>query len=154
MKWFRQTQQHAPPGSDERKNNGQSLVEFALGVPLILLLLLGTLDFGQVFFEYIQLRNAVREGASYGARNPLDDTQIRTIVREHAGISGEGSKISGLGNSAISITRNAGCCTVGDPATITVSATKDYKPIITGFFQRFGLGTVTLAASSKAKVMT
>jgi Flp pilus assembly protein TadG len=51
-------------------------VEFAFGVPLLLFLLLGTLDLGQLFFDYVQLRNAVREGAAYGSRTPLDEAGI------------------------------------------------------------------------------
>jgi Flp pilus assembly protein TadG len=42
--------------------NGQALVEFALVFPLILLLLLGVLDFGRYIFADNEVTNAAREG--------------------------------------------------------------------------------------------
>jgi len=45
-----------------RRSNGQSLVEFALIFPMLLVLLLGFLDLGRVIFYYSSLTNAVREG--------------------------------------------------------------------------------------------
>src|SRR4051812_43477595 len=120
----------------DRKREGQSLVEFAFGVPLILLLLLGTVDLGQMFFDYVQLRNAVREGASYGSRNPLDEAGIRTIVRSHAGTADQGSAVTTLSDANIPISRSVGCCTVGTTATITVSATLVFTPVTTGFLDR------------------
>lgn len=141
------------PVRSGRRSEGQSLVEFALGVPLILLLLLGTIDLGQIFFEYIQLRNAVREGASFGSRDPFNEAGIRAVVREHAGDTNTGSQISGITDANISITRD-NCCTVGVNGSITVGSSVTFSPITTGFLERFGLGSVTLQASSKARVMT
>jgi hypothetical protein len=46
------------------------MVEFALVLPLLLLLLCGALDFGRVFFAWVQLANAARVGANYAASNP------------------------------------------------------------------------------------
>jgi len=49
-----------------KKNHlGQSLVEFALVLPLLLMLVLGALDFGRLFYTKIILTNAAREGAYY-----------------------------------------------------------------------------------------
>lgn len=45
----------------------QAAVEFALVLPLMLLVLAGTIEFGRVFFAYAQLQQAVQEGARYGA---------------------------------------------------------------------------------------
>ena len=43
----------------------QSLVEFSLVVPVLMLLALGIVDFGMGFKSYIELTNATREGARY-----------------------------------------------------------------------------------------
>lgn len=51
---------------------GQSLVEFALVLPVLLLLVLGALDLGRLFSTKITLTNAAREGANYLARHPTD----------------------------------------------------------------------------------
>jgi uncharacterized repeat protein (TIGR01451 family) len=50
---------------------GQSLVEFALVLPFLLLLFSGAADLGRAFYNQIALENAVKEGALYGARFPL-----------------------------------------------------------------------------------
>ena len=50
---------------------GQSLVEFALVVPLLLLIFSGAADLGRAFYNQVALENAVKEGSLYGARYPL-----------------------------------------------------------------------------------
>jgi TadE-like protein len=49
---------------------GQSLVEFALTLPILVLVVFGTVDLGRAFFQSIALENAVKEGAFLGARAP------------------------------------------------------------------------------------
>jgi hypothetical protein len=49
---------------------GQSLAEFALTVPLALLMILFGLDFGRVFLGWVSLNQAAREAANYAAMNP------------------------------------------------------------------------------------
>jgi hypothetical protein len=49
---------------------GQGLVELALVLPLLLLLLLGAIDFGRVFFGWVAVTNASRVGANYAATHP------------------------------------------------------------------------------------
>jgi Flp pilus assembly protein TadG len=56
---------------------GQSLVEFALTLPIMLLIVLGAIDLGRVYFMTVNLENAVKEGAFFGARNPGCDTDAR-----------------------------------------------------------------------------
>ena len=68
--------------------SGQSLVEFALTLPLLLLILLGAIDLGRVFNTYVAITNASREGARYGVSNPTDDPNIKTRVKQEAVGSG------------------------------------------------------------------
>ena len=49
------------------RERGQALVEFAFVVPIFLMLLLGIVDFGMGFKTYIEVTNATREGARFGA---------------------------------------------------------------------------------------
>ena len=44
---------------------GQSLVEFALIIPILLLLVMGALELGRLFYIKVTLHNAAREGAYY-----------------------------------------------------------------------------------------
>lgn len=53
-----------------RRSRGQSLVEFTLVLPMLLLLILVGLDFGRVFLGWVELNNVVREAANYAASNP------------------------------------------------------------------------------------
>lgn len=50
-----------------RNERGQTLVEFALVLPILSLLLLGVIQFGVAFNNYITLTDAVRAGARKGA---------------------------------------------------------------------------------------
>jgi Flp pilus assembly protein TadG len=55
------------PGSAARQRTGQSVVEFAILIPLFLMLLLGMLEFGFVFSHHLGLEYATREGARMAA---------------------------------------------------------------------------------------
>lgn len=46
-----------------RRQEGQSLVEVAFVLPVLLLILLGIFDFGRAIFAYNLVSNAAREGA-------------------------------------------------------------------------------------------
>ncbi|MBX3014643.1 MAG: pilus assembly protein [Caldilineaceae bacterium] len=59
---------------------GNSLVEFALILPIFLALLLGMVDIGQGFNTYIGMLNANREGVIWLARNPADLTGMNTRI--------------------------------------------------------------------------
>jgi Flp pilus assembly protein TadG len=63
---------------------GQALVEFALIVPVFMLIGFGIFDFGFAFDSSLTISNAAREGARYGATNP-NSTAITDRVRLVAG---------------------------------------------------------------------
>jgi Flp pilus assembly protein TadG len=70
------------------ETNGQSLVEFALTVPLLFLLVVNTVNFGSFLFAWVTVANAARAGAQYwvlgsaSVSNPTPATaaQVRTLV--------------------------------------------------------------------------
>lgn len=51
-------------------SRGQALVEFALILPILVLLLVIALDFGRIFFGWVSVTNAARVGANYAGSNP------------------------------------------------------------------------------------
>jgi PKD repeat protein len=53
-----------------RRSRGQSLVEFALVIPLLLMLTLIALDFGRVYLGWINLQSMTRIAANLAANNP------------------------------------------------------------------------------------
>lgn len=64
-----------------KSQRGQSLVEFALLLPVFLLLLLGIIQFGVIFSGYITATSAVREGARVAIVG-AGDLEIRNKVIE------------------------------------------------------------------------
>ena len=92
-----------------RKNGekGQALVEFALLVPIFLLLLFAVVDFGMGFYSWITVTNAAREGARLGAVHaPLNvasspcngkaslDQCIEDRVRDSSDLTNEATKMT------------------------------------------------------------
>lgn len=75
----------------KRENfRGQSLVEFALVLPLLLLLVFTFLDLGRAVYYYSAVGNAVREGARYASVTPLDLTKeddkdlVKAVVQNYS----------------------------------------------------------------------
>jgi Flp pilus assembly protein TadG len=64
-----------------QNERGQSLTELAITLPILVLLLLGTLDFGMAIFSYSMLRDAAQEGAFYGSFNPTNPEEIENRAR-------------------------------------------------------------------------
>jgi Flp pilus assembly protein TadG len=60
----------------KKDQRGQSLVEVALAMPVLLLVLAGILDVGRAYFTYVALSDAAAEGAAFAAVHPLDTVQI------------------------------------------------------------------------------
>jgi Flp pilus assembly protein TadG len=54
-------------GGPRKREDGQSLVEFAMVVPIFLLVLFAIVDFGMAFHAWITITNSAREGARAGA---------------------------------------------------------------------------------------
>ncbi len=64
-----------------RNRRGQALVELALALPLIILLVMGTIEFGRIFHSYLLITNASREGARI-AITGASDTEITDKINE------------------------------------------------------------------------
>jgi Flp pilus assembly protein TadG len=67
-----------------RKERGQDLAEYALILPIFLLVILSIFDMGRAVYYYSALQNSVREGARYGIIYPEDTTGIENVVRQKA----------------------------------------------------------------------
>jgi Flp pilus assembly protein TadG len=61
----------------KKAQRGQSLVELAISLTVMLLLLSGAVTFGMALFSYVSLRDAAQEGALWGSFNPnVDSTYV------------------------------------------------------------------------------
>jgi hypothetical protein len=95
-----------------KSESGQSLVEFALIVPLLILLLFGIVDFGRIFHAYLTIDHAGREAAR-AASIGKDDTQVKsTAVTDAVGI--------GLTTDKVVISPN-GARVSGNDVSITIT---------------------------------
>jgi Flp pilus assembly protein TadG len=56
-----------PTRKRSRRERGQALLEFALVVPIFLVLVFGIVDFGWALKTWITVTNSAREGARFGA---------------------------------------------------------------------------------------
>ena len=128
--------------------SAQALIEFALTLPLLLLLVLGALDFGRMFYTKIVITNAAREGANYLAYFPEDAN------------NGFADTLAAIFNEADSSTVQviaadvtfSGCCTRGLPVEVTITRAVDL--IFDGVLQTFGLlgGPVEITSSVQMMV--
>jgi Flp pilus assembly protein TadG len=134
--------QRVQSGCDQEK--GQSLVEMAIMMIVLLLILGGVLDLGRMYFTYLALQNAAGEGASYGAINPTwvdssDNDDPNNIVYRVQNES-TGNLIDwSTTNVIVEAPNTAG----GQPITVTVSYVYD---VITPMVQAITGETITLTA--------
>lgn len=98
-----------------RQEHGISLVEFALILPLFLLLLLGMVDLGQGFNRYLSMLNATREGAIWLVRHPADIAGMEARIANEIQQSG-----LTLDNMVVTRTPQKGAYVSGDLITVTL----------------------------------
>ena len=53
-----------------RKEHGQGMVEFSVGMVILVILLVGAVDTGRALLTYLSMRDAAQEGAMYGSTEP------------------------------------------------------------------------------------
>ena len=102
-----------------RQQGGQDLVEYALALPVFLLLVLGVVEFAIVIWSYDTIAFAAREGARSGIVYPYDLDEVETTVRARA---------LGLNQDALYV--SAAQVTNTIRVTVTYSLT-----LVTGFIQ-------------------
>lgn len=117
------------PLSDEK---GTSLVEFALIVPILLLVLFGLLDFGKAFNYWNDETHLAAEGARWAVvnSNPGGGGQsLQQYIQQQA----DSSELRGIARVCISFPSNSDTGTsgqVGDPVTVTVKASYPWIPFL------------------------
>lgn len=73
------------PRGSVLKEKGQSMLEFALILPVLLIVLAGALDLGRLYFVYVAVTDAAAEGATYAAMNPDDHDEIKARAQAASG---------------------------------------------------------------------
>lgn len=121
-----------------RGDEGAAAVEFALVLPLLVLLVFGIIDFGRLYYEQITLTDAAREGVRVVALQGTLATAT-TTVQNAAGDTGV----------SVQATPTTLPCTAGQ--TVTVTATESFSfltplPDLAGFT---GVSSVTGKAAMR-----
>jgi Flp pilus assembly protein TadG len=108
------------------KKRGQSLIELALTLTILLLLLSGATDFGAAFIAFISMRDAAQEGALFGAVNPIIDTNGNQMYD-----AGEPLNIPAVANRVV--TSTTGPVDLANPARASVAVTFSSPPCAGGW---------------------
>jgi Flp pilus assembly protein TadG len=122
--------------SRRARREGQAFVEFALVLPLLLMLLMGLFDVGRIIFTYIALEDAAQEGTIYMAHEPAPAATVIARV-----------KTSSNHEEVVNATVPTPICTIA-PAPGIVSVTATYElPLLTPFVREIFGGTFTMSAT-------
>jgi hypothetical protein len=122
-----------------RKEKAQSLVEFAFGMVILVVLLAGVVDGGRALFSYMALRDAAQEGALYGSLEPSDTAGIKQRVLNSSDLV-----LDSVSTSDIAVQLIGKACT-GNGIRVTVTM-PDFR--ITTPFLGAMIGTQSIAISA------
>lgn len=153
------------------RTRGQALAEFAIVLPVFLLLLLLAADFGRLFYSYISVTNAARESAGFAAiraaDDPFDSTAFvqgaRDVALAEANVQGQGGEgtLSVTAPDCFSNPANPGastvdCSTAADFAGgignwVRVTVSQDFTFLTPLISAAFG-GGIALSSTATAPV--
>jgi Flp pilus assembly protein TadG len=129
-----------------RSETGAELVEFALVFPLLLLVVLGIVDFGFLFQQYEVVTNAAREGARIAVLPDYSATDAQNRAADYLTAAGLTSAPAPVVGAPVPVSIGGNCM-----STVTVTVTYPHQFVfLSGIGAYFGstFGTTTLRASS------
>ena len=124
---------------------GLAAVEFAITLPVLLLLMLSIAEFGRMLSQYDTLTKAVRDSCRYVAsKAAVGTTSVVSITPQLQGEAGNlvaFGNINGTGTALLSglVSSNVTVADAGG-GYVSVSATYTYSPMIGKTLPTFGLG--------------
>jgi Flp pilus assembly protein TadG len=112
-----------------RKEEGQSLTEFALLVPLLLLLICGILDFGRVMYAYLHLNMAAQETVRLAGLGKKD-SEITAFAKNY-------ERLGDANLLHVTISPSQASRKSGDYVKVTLSYTLSYlTPVISNIIPK------------------
>ncbi len=140
------------------RSKGVAIIEFIIVLPICLILIMATAEFGRAFLQYNTLTKSVRDGVRYVASNALvGSTGVVTI---NGTVQAQAQNLVVYGNtagtgSAILPGLTTGAVTVASPgaSNVSVSVAYPYGSIfvfVPGFF--YGGNTATNGFSLQAAI--
>jgi Flp pilus assembly protein TadG len=130
------------------------MVEFALVLPLLLVLVFGMLEFGKAFNYWIDTTHLANEGARWAVvdHNPGTGT-LQEYVKARANTvelrDGGTASIPAGDEAEVCISFPNGTANVGDPVLVTVTATYHWLPFIG---DRISSADVTIRGSATMRL--
>lgn len=142
------------------RQRGQSFVEMALILPILLILLGGVVDLGRGFIILVAVENAAGEGALYGAVHPecLTNDHAATICQGPESVSGrvreEGSPIINLteDNSVITVSIDGDAPIIAG-STLLITVVHTYSPL-TPLGQLLWGDTASVEATARQEILS
>jgi Flp pilus assembly protein TadG len=140
--------------------SGAEFVEMALAFPLLLLVVLGIIDFGIMFQRYEVLTNAAREGAriavlpDYCPDNATCDANVTARVDEYinAAFLGGSGTVSVIVGTPVAVSIGGNCMTTRT-ITVTYPHQFDYLGGIMGYFgSSFSSRTLTASSTMRTEL--
>lgn len=126
-----------------RRHRGQSVVEFALILPLLITFSMSGLDFGRYFFYRVQFENGVHEAARYAAQHSnVTSRALQSII---AGASGNAIASTDITN--VDVEQSTG--SAGESIE-TVTATYTFHFISPWFTSWLGIANPLASTTSVA----
>lgn len=121
------------------RQDGVAMTEFALVLPVFMLIVAGVLAFGRVFFYWISANHTANETARWAAvdRNPYAPTTLKSHARNSV-------TTEFANNAVVCITLPDGAA-VGKPVTVTVEAPFSFVPFL-------DIGTLMIRGSSTMRI--
>lgn len=146
-------------GRPAGRERGQGLVEFAMVVPVFLLIILGILEFGFIFDQQITIGYATREGArsgaAFGAGNattmPCADVDKNIIAAVQRVLKGPGSRVTLAPSTRIQIYKATSTGAVSGSSVNTWAYTPGAGPSVDGQALDFTPTTVNWNACAPRK---
>jgi Flp pilus assembly protein TadG len=143
----------ARTGAKARGDQGVALVEFALLLPVFVLLVFGMLDFGKAFNYWIDETHLANEGARWAVvnKNPGSTGTLQEYIRSKAttGELRDGGTASVPDPLQVCIAFPAGSSNVGDPVKVTLTSTYRWLGVIA---QRMSVTQTAISGSATMRI--
>jgi Flp pilus assembly protein TadG len=148
-----------PGPSRKRKpgSRGQTLVEFAVVLPVFFMLLCGVMDYSHIFYVKMTVQNALREAGRYattGNHQPDPNNPGQNLSRVNSIIATAQQAAPGISFTGINVSSvNGGAGSAGGPGDIvTISLSSSVPvltPVIAPFFPPNGAYPFTVSVTFK-----
>ena len=130
------------PRQRPRRNSGQALVEFAIVAPILILLILGLVDFARAWNTYQVITDAAREGARTAVVDNPTITEADVLVTMSSALSR-----AGLSTTAATMTITGFRSGRGNPTTVQIDY--EYELGWVGFLLALASGDEVLTLSTQ-----